>query len=215
MSLFGLFSPNRPPLIQQALDDLRLMLETTREMLAAASACLLEGEPLTLDLKAKDEIVNEKEQAVRRAVLTHLAIAPERDLAFGLTLFSVVQEAERLGDLAKNLAKINALAKETPNNVRLAPLRELRDLVLSMAEDTVEAFVESDTERARSVMERNAEAKERTTAILTALAEDETLGGNEAVVLALAARVIGRCAAHLANVASAVALPLDQLRQSL
>lgn len=215
MSLFGLFSPNHPSLIQQALDDLRLMLATTHEMLAAASAALLDGAPLTLDLKAEDEIVNEKERDVRRAVLTHLAIAPEHDLAFGLTLFSVVQEAERLGDLAKNLEKIATLAKAPPNNVRLAPLRELRDLVLSMAEDTVEAFVESDAERARSVMERNAEAKERTTAILTALAEDETLGGNEAVVLTLAARVIGRCAAHLANVASAVALPLDQLRQSL
>lgn len=215
MSLFGLFSPNRPPLIQQALDDLRLMLDTTHRMLAAASSCLLDDTPLTLDLKAQDDIVNEKEQAVRRAILTHLAIAPERDLAFGLTLFSVVQEAERLGDLAKNLAKIATLARQMPSEERLAPLRELRDLVLSMAEDTVEAFVESNTERARSVMERNADAKERTTAYLTALAEDDALGGNEAVVLTLAARVIGRAAAHLANVASAVALPLDQLRQSL
>lgn len=215
MSLFGLFSPNRPPLIQQALDDLRLMLETTHEMLAAASACLLDDAPLTLDLKAKDDIVNEKEQAVRRAVLTHLSIAPERDLAFGLTLFSVVQEAERLGDLAKNLAKVAALARRTPDEERLAPLRELRDLVLAMADDTVEAFVESDTERARSVLERNVDAKERTTIYLVRLAEDEALGGNEAVVLTLSARVIGRAAAHLANVASAVALPLDQLRQSL
>ena len=90
MRFFGFFSDASPPLIQRSLSELDEMLETTHRMFAAATACLLDGEPLSLDLKSEDDRVNAKEAEIRRALLTHFAVAPSQDVAFGLTLNALV-----------------------------------------------------------------------------------------------------------------------------
>lgn len=215
MPFSGLFAPEPPPLIQQALEDLRQMLETTEGMFTAATDCLLEGSPPPEDLRVQDARVNEKEQAVRRAILTHFSVNPGRELAFGLILASVVQEVERMGDLTKSLAKTAALAHARPAPERLAPLHDLRERILGMSRETRLGFVEGDAERTRRVMAHNDEIKAITTRYLSELAEAEGLSANEGIVLALSVRQMGRFAAHLSNVASAVALPYDQFRQSL
>lgn len=215
MPFFGLLSTEPPPLIQQALDDLQQMLETTEAMFLAATASLLDGDPLPDDLRVQDARVNEKEQAVRRAIFMHFSVNPSSELALGLTLSSVVQEVERMGDLAKSLAKTAAMAHGRPAPERLAPLRDLRDRALGMSRDTRRGFIESDAERARRVMAQNEEIKALTARYIGELAEADGLSANEGIVLALSARQMGRFAAHLSNVASAVALPFDQFRQSL
>ena len=48
---------------------------------------------------------------------------------------------------------------------------------------------------------------------LVDLAEREEVNANEAVVYALAARVLGRCSSHLANIVSSVIVPFDQIRR--
>ena len=212
MTFFDLFKTHRPPLIQQCLDDMNLMLETTHEMFTEASAYLLVGEPLRIDLEAKDSVVNEKEQAVRRAVLEHVVIDPQHELVFSLVLVSIVQDAERIGDLAKTLAETAALAQGPRTEANIEALRDIRGHVAMMFEQTRAAFIESDTERARQVMAANRETKTRVKAFLKRLAGQADLAGNEALVLGIAARVIGRTSSHLSNLASSVVLPFDQLR---
>jgi hypothetical protein len=55
---------------------------------------------------------------LRRAVLEHLTIDPRRELVFRLKLISLVQEAERIGDLAKLMGKTAGLE----HNPRMGPL---------------------------------------------------------------------------------------------
>ena len=213
MTFFDLFKTHRPPLIQQCLDDMNVMLETTHEMFDAASAHLLDNEPLGVDPEAQDAVVNEKEQAIRRAVLEHVVIDPQHDLVFSLVLVSIVQDAERIGDLAKTMAETAALARRPRTGANVEALRDIRDHVGGMFETTRQAFIEGDAERAHRVMDDSRTTKARVTTFLENLAGQAALSGNEALVLGIAARVIGRTSSHLSNLASSVVLPFDLLRR--
>ena len=212
MTFFEFFRPHPPPLIQQCLDDMNVMLETTHEMFDAATAHLLDNAPLTTDPQAKDTLVNEKEEAIRRAVLEHVVIDPQRELVFSLVLVSIVQDAERTGDLAKTLAETASLARGPRTGANVEMLRAIRDHVAGMFETTREAFIESDAARAHQVMNDSRTAKARVTAFLEDLAAQDDLTGNEALVLGMAARMIGRTSSHLSNLASSVVLPFDRIR---
>ena len=76
------------------------------------------------------------------------------------------------------------------------------------------AFIEGDTELARRVMEKSRTVKAHITFFITDLAGQVSLDANEALVLGIAARIIGRTSSHLSNIASAVALPFDQIRRN-
>lgn len=214
MTFFDLFRTRQPALIRQALQDLKGMLETAQTMFGAAAAHLLDNEPLPFDLEDRDQTINDGEQNVRRAVLEHIAIDPEHDMVFSLTLLSIVQDAERLGDLAKSLAETAELAQAPRMGERAARLRATRDHVAAMFETTRRAFLDGDEAGARAVMEESRTAKEQVATFIKRLAASDDVSANEALVLGLAARFIGRTSSHLSNIASSVALPFDQIRSN-
>lgn len=214
MSFFNLFKGEQPPLIEQAFNDVQVMLQGGQEMFSAATACLLDNEILDVDLSALDQEVNRREQDLRRAVLEHLTIDPNRELLFSLKLISIVHEAERIGDLAKSLAKAAALAKRPRFGRHVEPLRVMRDQILEMFDASRQGFVEGDVAAARALMQVHEGLKGDVTAYLTALADAEDLTPNEAVVYALAARLLSRVSSHLANIASTVATSFDRIRRA-
>lgn len=214
MNFFDLFRRDRPPLIAQCLDDMNVMLETAHTMFEAATAHLLDGEPLAVDLEAQDGVVNEKEQAIRRAVLEHVAIDPQHEIVFSLVLVSIVQDAERIGDLAKSLAELAGLVPGPYPGANHDALRAVCDQVAMLFERTRTAFVESDTDKAQGVMDDSRAVKSQVKAILERLAGQADLAGPEALRHGLAARMLGRVSSHLSNLASSVVLPFDQIRRN-
>ena len=214
MQLFRFLTGSRPALIDQATRELGVMLGTSEEMFAGAAACLLDNEPLTLDLRSLDEQVNEGEETVRRAVLEHMAVAPQDETAFSLLLVSVVQDAERCGDLAKTLAKVSELADAPQHGQHVDALAAIRDRVAGAYSQTQQAFTDGDASSARRVMDGHAQTKRDVAELLKALTSDPDLSPNQAAVLAMAARIVGRTSSHLSNIASAVALPFDRVRNA-
>lgn len=214
MGLFSFLRNQPSPLLSQSVQDVRAMLTTAHEMFLAASANLLENEVLEVDLRAMDATVNQRESAVRRAVLEHMAVSPESDTVLGLILVSIVDDAERIGDLAKSMAEATRLAEGPRMGANVEAARDLRDAVEAMFAGTLAAFVEGDAESARAVMAANAGAKQRAAALLRSLAAQRGLSANEAVVLAVTARMLSRTGSHLSNIASSVALPFDQIRRA-
>lgn len=213
MSLFDLFRGSPPPLVEQSLRDVQLMLERGRTMFAEASAHLLQNEVLEVDLSRLDDDVNGAEQRIRRAVLGHLSIDPNRDLVFSLKLISIVQEAERIGDLCKSLAKVAALADEPRMGPHVETLRGMQNDILEMFDLARRGFVKGDEASAKRVMERHEEMKERSAFFLRDLAHASDITPNQAVVFALSGRLLSRVSAHLANVGSAVASSFDRIRR--
>lgn len=214
MKFFDLFRQTSPPLIKQALQDMNVMLQTAHDMFVAATAHLLDNAPLDVDLTAKDRVVNQKEQAIRRAVLEHVTINPDQDIVLSLVLVSIVQDAERIGDLAKTLAEVAELARAPRQGQPVETLRGIRDHVGQMFETTRTAFVNSDSRGAEEVMGKGEETKRRVAAFLQDLAGRDDITPNEALVLGIGARLFSRTSSHLSNLASSVALPYDQIRRS-
>jgi phosphate uptake regulator len=214
MWLFDAFRATPSPLVQKGTQTVGEMLKTSAAMFDAATACLLDNEPLSVDLRAMDDAVNEGEQEVRRLVLEHLAVSPQDDLSWSLLLLSAIQDAERSGDLSKSLSKAAALADAPRQGAHTEVLRAIRDDVQVMFTDTQQAFTSGDAPDARRVLASNAALKERTASLIEAIAADASLTPNAATVFALSARMIGRMGSHLANIASLVALPFDEARNA-
>ncbi|HEX8385344.1 MAG TPA: PhoU domain-containing protein [Rubricoccaceae bacterium] len=214
MQLFSFLTGAKPPLIEQSLHGLADMLDTAGEMFAAATASLLDNEALEMDLSALDAEVNARERQIRRAVADHVSSDPRAQLALSLVLVSIVQDAERCGDLAKSLAKTADLADHPRMGPHVEALRPIRDRVQQTFPRVRAAFLTSDTEAARAVMEENDRTKAETGEYLQRLAAASDLSPNLAVVLAVGSRMIGRTGSHLSNIISSVALPFDQIRRS-
>jgi phosphate uptake regulator len=214
VSLLDFIRGSRPPLVQQGLEHLGEMIASAGEMYAAATAHLLDNQPLSLDLAQADERVNELEKEVRRVVFEHVVLNPKDELTLSLLLLSVVQDAERMGDLCKSIAKSVLLAKGPREGRHVVALRLIRDDVAAMFEPARASFVSADTAGARRVMETHAAIKGVVAEFTARLAAADDVSVDMAVTLAVAARMIGRVSAHLSNVASTIAMPFDQIRRS-
>ena len=214
MNLLNFLTGKRPPLVDQSMTDLGVMLDTADSMFAAATNCLLDNEPLHVDLSVQDEVINEREQTIRRSVLEHILADPRAELALSLLLVSIVQDAERLGDLAKSIAKASALAEAPRMGPHVDRLREVRDRVQSAFPRVRRSFIVGDARVGRVVMDEHARTKADVADFLTTLARAGDVTPNQAVVLAISSRMIGRTSSHLSNIVSAVALPFDQVRNA-
>ena len=210
----AIFMGGGPPLIRDAQQRVGGMIRGAEEMLEASLSHLLDNVPLDVDLGALDQRVNEAEQEVRRLVLEHLAIDPQRELGFSLVLVAAVQEAERLGDLAKTLAQIAQLADSPRLGAAVTPLRSFADRLLSMCADTRTGFTKGDARAARRVCTWHTEHKAFVRDYIEDLAGRSDVTPNEAVVYALSARVMGRVSSHLSNIVSSVLVPFDQIRRT-
>ena len=214
MNLFSILTGARPPLVKQSLADLGVMLDTADSMFAAATNTLLDNENLNVNLSAQDEIINEREQAIRRAVFEHILSDPREELALSLLLISIVQDAERCGDLAKSIAKASDLSDAPRMGRHVDALRPIRDRVQSAFPRVRRSFIVGDSKVGRIVMEEHTQTKADVAGYLAELASADDVTSNEAVVLAITARMIGRTSSHLSNIISAVALPFDQVRNA-
>ncbi|HIG74077.1 MAG TPA: hypothetical protein EYQ24_05760 [Bacteroidetes bacterium] len=215
MKLFNFLSDSKPPLIAQSVNDLVAMVDRAGQMFSAATGYLLENEPLEVDLGEMDEDVNTRERLIRKAVLEHVAVNPQLELSFSLLMVSIVQDAERMGDLAKSIAKAAALADAPRMGRHTGKLADIRDTVQSLFPLVRETFVAGDGAGARRVMDLHEDVKEHVGELLEALASADDVTPNQALVLGIGARMIGRVSSHLSNIVSAVALPFDQVRGPL
>lgn len=214
MNIFSFLTGARPPLVDRALNELGTMLDTADAMFAAATNCLLDNEPLRVDLGAMDETINEGEMTVRRSVLEHMVSDPKVETSFSLLLVSIVQDAERCGDLAKSIAKVSGLASGPRMGRHVDALRPIRDRVQATFPRVRRSFIVGDAGVGRTVMTEHGQTKSEVADFLRELATTDDLTTNEAVVLSVGSRMIGRTSSHLSNIISAVALPYDQVRNS-
>ena len=214
MGLLDMLQGQAPPLVEKAFEDVQDMLKHGHRMFAASTAFVLDNEILDVDLSALDEKINESEQHLRRSVLEHLTIDPQREMVFSLKLLSIVHEAERIGDLAKSLEKSGRLAKKPRMGEHVQPLRDMRDRILRMFDYAREGFVESEQDAARKLMIEHEHMKDEVTEYLKDLADRDDITANEGIVYAMSARLMSRVSSHLSNIASAVASPFDQIRRA-
>jgi len=200
--------------LNQVLEEFKGMLDDSQIMFDAVCERLLENkgeDGLKRRIYALDQKVNQLQRDIRKRVVEHLSIRPSVDVPTCLLLMSVVKDAERLGDYAKNLYEVSKLLEKPINKEKYVELfNSIEKEISELFADTKKAFMESDETKAAHSWKYQKDIKERCDAIVERVARSN-LSVNEAVCFALIARYFKRIASHLTNIATSVILPISDL----
>ncbi|MBN2583869.1 MAG: phosphate uptake regulator PhoU [Planctomycetes bacterium] len=164
-------------------------------------------------LYARDKQVNDLERAIRREVVRHLVLHPGSDVPACLIMMSVVKDAERIGDYCKNIFEVGKWFRHEYTSPRyLGPLKEVHETILAMFDKTRKAFRESHVELAVEVIRTFESVKSKCDLIVEQLLrQKDNMPTDEAVSYGMICRHMKRAAAHLANIASSVVTPVENL----
>lgn len=200
--------------LKEVLEEFNVMMQETEDMFKSVCDLLIRGktkEGLKDEIYRIDRKVNNLERDIRKRVVEHLSIQPGVDVPFSLVLMSVVKDAERLGDYAKNLFEVwEFLKKPLDQELYKKYFDDLEQKIIVIFEKTKLAFIESDEELAHGILNLERDIVKKCDDIVEQLAKSN-LSPNEAVCLSLMARYFKRIVAHLANIGSSVILPISNL----
>jgi phosphate uptake regulator len=200
--------------LTKVLEEFRGMLEQTETMYGLVQTSLLEGKDntdLADRLRDIDKSVNAAQKDIRKRIVEHLSLQPTVDVNACLLLMSVVKDAERLGDYAKNLHEVTALLdKPIDAQVFRRYFDDMDKDIEALFRLTKEAFVASDQEKAEMAWGYENKMAKWCDNVVGELAGSD-LSVNEAVCFTLIARYFKRIVAHLVNIATSVILPLSDL----
>ncbi len=213
MGFLDFLTGNQPPLIKDALDDIKVMLDTGRNLFAASSGRLLENEILDEDLSAQEAVICKREHSVRRAVLEHLNIDPKRELVLCMKLLTVAQEAERIGRIGRVMESAALLAIDPRIGSPVDEIRELRNQTLAQFDAARDCFLEGDLQKAKAVQDEHKKITVVLQSIFDLLASSKELSPNGAVICTIGTSSIGRVGEHLSSIALCVTEPLHRVRE--
>lgn len=159
----------------------------------------------------RDRAINKHEREIRRRLLEHLSINPGQDTSACLVMMSLVKDAERIGDYAKNIFDLGIMLQGVAKNMKyMEKLSQTQKKIALRFPTLKKAFLESDEDMAKEILKDYATIKAECNTMLHGLLE-ENLSTREAVATALLSRYLKRINSHMSNIASGIIYPLDQI----
>jgi phosphate uptake regulator len=189
------------------------MLEDGRHVFDAACNALVGGtDPSVVgaDLFATDKRINKVEQAIRRELVVHLSVGDRGDFPACLALMSLVKDAERVGDYAKNIFDLAVACRTFPSDPLNPEIVQLKDRVSRMLAKMRSLYESQDSDQAEAFLVEADEIQDHCDAQVTRLLGDSNLS-NMPVAAALMYRYTKRVMAHSMNVVTSIVMPLDKL----
>lgn len=189
------------------------MLDHGRHIFDAASNAFLGGTDLQVirqDLFDTDKRINQAEQKIRREIVVHATVHGATSFPSCLVLMSVVKDAERVGDYAKNIFDLAEMTPRPPEGLHKEQLVRLKDRISSLMTSCREAFDNQDRKEGRLLI-REAEAieDECDRHITNIVRSQEPIDLGPTYVLAY--RYFKRTASHVFNVATSIVQPIDKI----
>ena len=129
------------------------------------------------------------------------------DMRFVVTAIKINTDLERMGDLAVNIVERSLSLMHQPEVAGFVNLTDIANLVESMVLGSLEAFVQRDAQKARSILESDDEVDRRRNAIgeqMIALMQSDSSYIHRALDNISIARSLERIADHATNVAEDV-----------
>ena len=191
------------------------MLELAADMFGYAVAVIVYAEAdddAQAEVYDRDKRINKLERDVRRRVVTRLSMGGHRaEIPTALIFMNVVKDGERIGDYIKNLYEVAEMMPAEPNRdlyqeYLVGRSRTIEDLFAR----TVQAFADSDSEKAADVINRARKLAGQCEEVIREITTSD-LPTQDAVCLVLILRFYKRIAAHMANIATTVVMPIDML----
>lgn len=190
------------------------MLYTSQEMVALVFNALDKNSynSLKASISKIDQTINEMQRDVSRMVFEHLAISGVRDLIKSMQLFSVVDDIERIGDNAKNLADV---LEYLPGEIIISPeYKERFKEVVSETENMFKLSVETlsgfNTATAEQIVVKYQGISRVCESIISEIVKSngDTVKKSDLRLLMLM-RYTKRINAHLRNIAQIVKEPVN------
>jgi len=189
----------------------QMMSEGRHVFDAAANVFLGGGDPDVVreNLFATDKRINDLERKIRRELLVHGTVYGTSQLPTCLVLMSIVKDAERIGDYAKNLFDL-AVAQQKCKDEFHADLLDLKNKVSSFMQEAIAIYGAQDEKAAKGFLGRGDAMQDHCDRQVRRLLSD-TPGTTQPVSAALAYRYYKRVVAHLLNIITSLVKPVDQL----
>ena len=189
------------------------MIEDGRHIFDAAANTLLGGtEPAAVeaDLFATDKRINLVEQKIRRELVVHMTVSARADFPVCLKLMSLVKDAERIGDYAKNIFALGKEARDFLADPQAAELVALKDRVSRMLAKMRNLYESQDEAQARAFVDEAEQILKQCDDHVRRLIHDGA-ASRQPVVAALMYRYVKRVVAHCTNIVSSILMPIDKL----
>jgi phosphate transport system protein len=184
-------------------------------ILAKALRALIDrNAELAAEVRDDDLEIDRLDVAVDEAVLRSLALQSPvaDDLRRLLAAYDMATDLERVGDLARNIAKSAARMAERPPIRLPATFESLASQCQKMLRDALDAFVQRDAERAKRLLAQDEEVDDRQDLVIReALAEIHSHPDvfSQEIDLILVAKNLERVADHATNIAESVILVVE------
>ncbi len=213
--LVQIFSESHP--MQAIGEQFGRMQNLVRDMIAMASAVYwgrLLSPQERRELYETDVQVNQLQRDIRKGLVIHLTGPANADVPYGLLIMSLVKDAERLGDYAKNLSEVHIItdlgAGDLPPGEIRDELRAIADFVERVSSQAADVYASGDHARAQVLAKEGRAIMARCDELLSTLAQSN-FATALAVNITMATRYYKRLGGHQLNILSSVFMPLHKL----
>ncbi|MFH1502726.1 MAG: PhoU domain-containing protein [Candidatus Eisenbacteria bacterium] len=205
----------RRPLLDQMVSEMNEMLGQAVHMFRPIADVLTGRKGWSSEthdmVYSTDRRINEIQRKIRKQLVEHLVVATGADVPISLVLMSVTKDAERVGDMCKNMLEVaEARGGALPDGTYRERFDALLTRTEGLFEPTAAAFRESDKELGQRTVEAGRALAREYDGVI-----DDLLGSDvptrDAVLMALLARYMKRLCLHLTNIATSVVMPLHRL----
>jgi len=189
------------------------MLEDGRHVFDAACNAFVGGtDPAVVeaDLFATDKRINRVEQVIRRELVVHLTASNRGDFPVCLALMSLVKDAERVGDYAKNIFDLSVSCRTFPSDPLAPDIVRLKDRVSRMLAKMRSLYDSQDAGQATDFLREGDGILDECDRQVQRLLEDGSVSRHP-VAAALVYRYVKRVMAHSMNIVSSIVMPIDKL----
>ena len=204
----------KQPFMKKVVAEFGKMIQDDEYVFSNAWGVLegkLSHEAITKEIHEKDKSVNKREQEIRRMLLEHLSLNPGQDVSGCLVIMSLVKDAERIGDYAKNIFDLGVILKGHAKDMQyFGRLDTIHGKLENHLNQLEQAFSSGDEKVAKAILNEYTSLKNECSQILNNLFSQE-LATREAVATALLSRFLKRINSHISNIASGLVYPLDRI----
>ncbi len=203
------------PVIRRLRDMLLQMGSRSEAILEKSMRALAERKATLADEVAVDDLEIDRldvaiDTAILEALALHTPVASDLREVFGIKM--IATDLERVGDLARNIAKSALRSAERGEFASPGALHELARLAIDLLRRALDAYARSDVEQARSVLREDDSADEREGEVILRELDEITKRpeiASQAVDLILVAKNLERVADHATNIAEDVILIIE------
>lgn len=191
-------------LVQMLLDGHAVFITATNALFGGGKS-----KETKKEVRSTDKEINEAQRDIRRQLMVHLSVH-ESDLPLVLQYASIVKDAERIGDYAKNIYDLVKYGANFDGEPDEDELDDYRGRVGQLILDAADVFEAKDADKAQALINK-------ADGFLSQYDEQVRAAYNsagapaDAVARALYFRFLKRLTAHVMNVLTSLVQPLDRL----